>query len=402
MSLLGNFFKRENSGTVAIIFGLSVIPVMGAAGIALDIHRSASAETKMQNAADAAAIAGVMAEEPSEQKRVAVALAHFAVNDASATIPTVSASGTSRRFTVNASVEVPTAVMIAFGIPSMTVRVTATAERMDSMPACILGLNQTESDTVKMSGNSVFFAKNCAIYSNSSSPEGMVIQGSTNVSADGYCSVGGVKTTKILKPTPQENCSPAIDPFVGLPPPAVNACKFNKVSVKPNTKAVLKAGVYCGGVDLKGEVTMEPGTYVFRDGALNINSQANVQAKDVLFYFTGTSAGFDVNGGGGSHIEAKATGPYGGILFMQDRTSNLGSVNKVNGNSSSRLVGAIYTPTQRVVVNGTAGFGQNSPFMPIVADKIEITGNATVEIDASGIDLPSPLPQMGAGVRLTN
>jgi hypothetical protein len=74
----------------------------------------------------------------------------------------------------------------------------------------------------------------------------------------------------------------------------------------------------------------------------------------------------------------------------------------VNGNSSSRLVGAIYTPTQRVVVNGTAGFGQNSPFMPIVADKIEITGNATVEIDASGIDLPSPLPQMGAGVRLTN
>ncbi len=53
-------FRRSNSGNVAIIFGLAVIPIFFAAGIAIDYSRAADAQASMQAASDAAAISAVL------------------------------------------------------------------------------------------------------------------------------------------------------------------------------------------------------------------------------------------------------------------------------------------------------------------------------------------------------
>src|SRR3954452_22207735 len=50
-------FAKDSSGATAIFFGLSILPVMGFAGSAIDYGRSIAARTEMQKAVDATALA---------------------------------------------------------------------------------------------------------------------------------------------------------------------------------------------------------------------------------------------------------------------------------------------------------------------------------------------------------
>lgn len=52
-------FARDPRGSIAIIFGLSMLPLTALAGAALDYHHAHSVNTKLNAAADAAALAGV-------------------------------------------------------------------------------------------------------------------------------------------------------------------------------------------------------------------------------------------------------------------------------------------------------------------------------------------------------
>lgn len=49
-------FRKANSGNVAIIFGLAIIPLVGATGAALDYSRGSNARTALQGALDAAGL----------------------------------------------------------------------------------------------------------------------------------------------------------------------------------------------------------------------------------------------------------------------------------------------------------------------------------------------------------
>lgn len=50
-------FRRDRSGATAVLFGLTLVPAMGLAGVALDYARAASARSAIQNAVDATALA---------------------------------------------------------------------------------------------------------------------------------------------------------------------------------------------------------------------------------------------------------------------------------------------------------------------------------------------------------
>ena len=52
--------------------------------------------------------------------------------------------------------------------------------------------------------------------------------------------------------------------------------------MQPNEQKTLAPGIYCGGLTIKGGLT--------------INSQAAVSGSGVTFYLTGSGAGFSING----------------------------------------------------------------------------------------------------------
>ncbi len=192
------------------------------------------------------------------------------------------------------------------------------------------------------------------------------------------------------------------DPFEKLAHPASVGCDHTSVSVDPKQTKTLRPGIYCNGLALKGTATLEPGVYVVKNGPLLISSQATVRGTGVTFYLTGTSAGFSMEGGASMDLKAPTSGAYGGILVFQDRASNPGFENRVAGGADSIIVGAIYTPTQKVTVSGGSGFGQKSPFMTIIADQVRISGSSTSSTNMTGISLAAPLPQSLSGARLTH
>ncbi len=392
---------KHRSGNVAIIFALALLPVMGAVGAAVDFARISNVDRRLQNAVDTSAIAGLLTRSAASQDRHAAAEASLASNY-NGPPATLATSGDSQIYTATADLDLPLAFMPLFGFDTAPVSATATAVKVfDNPPPCVLALNGSKPGAVTITGNADVVTSNCVIYSNSEDPAGMKIMGSANVVADGLCSAGGVQTNKALVPAPKEYCAQLADPFAHVPAPSYASCTANNVSTKPNKKTTLSPGVYCGGLDLKGEDTLQPGTYVIKNGGLKINSQADVQGTDVLFYFTGTNAGFDINGGASLDLKAQTTGPHAGILFMQDKFSNAGADNKLNGGSDGNLVGAVYAPTQKVTFNGNSGFGQQSPFMPIIADEVHISGSTELNIDMTSLSLPYSLPATESGIRLS-
>jgi hypothetical protein len=394
-------FKGEQRGNVGLMFALSIIPLMFGAGAAVDYSRAATVKTQLQSAADAAALAGANSNDQSSSARTAAAKSFFSSenggsydpNLSSKPIVSISASGTD--VSVEASASVRAVLLSVAGVSHIPVHVKAIAGRnANGPPICILALNPTASGAVTFSGNSSFKAKKCAVYSNSSSDSGITLGGNATIEASAFCSAGGVSDSVGVTPTPLKNCIPVADPFAGIEVNTGNMCNFTNVSVQPNVTATLSPGVYCGGLNIKGTVTLTSGLYVIRNGQLNINSQATVTGDGVTFYMKGNNAGFDISAGGNITLSAMTSGDYKGMVLVQDRNSNSGGNSSLNGNSGTIIKGAIYAPTQTVSINGSGSFGQSSDFMPLIADQIHITGSSVVESDLTAVETIDPIPRM--------
>ena len=73
-------FRKGDSGTVALIFGLAAIPLVLAVGSAIDYSRSSTVENMLQVALDGAVLAVARSEGKPEQQRIALGTQHFAQN----------------------------------------------------------------------------------------------------------------------------------------------------------------------------------------------------------------------------------------------------------------------------------------------------------------------------------
>src|SRR5690349_17197166 len=52
-------FRRDTKANVAIMFGIAILPILGAVGVATDYSMATRMKAKLQSAADAAAIASI-------------------------------------------------------------------------------------------------------------------------------------------------------------------------------------------------------------------------------------------------------------------------------------------------------------------------------------------------------
>jgi Flp pilus assembly protein TadG len=389
-------FVQDQKGTMASVFALTTIPLMLASGAAVDYSRATLSRTKLQTSVDNAAMKALLT--PLHLREATVSAI---MTKQDGVTPDIRISGDENEVTVVASGTVNTSVLSAVRIESVGIQARARAVKMfEGLPPCILALNQSASGTITFAGTSQFQAKDCVVHSNSTHGSGMTMEGGAVPVAAGFCSVGGVSTSRAITPTPREYCERMKDPFDDLPKPLTGGCDYNNVSVDPKQKVTLKPGIYCGGLALKGTVKLEPGVYVVKNGLLTITSQSSVVGHDVMFFLTGTNAGFSFDAGGTLDLRAPRKGSYGGVLVYQDRASNPGYDNKLVGSSDSIVIGGIYTPTQMVTLQGGSGFGQTSSFMPVIADRVRVAGSTTTSSNLDGFDLVKPLPKSFSGVRL--
>jgi Flp pilus assembly protein TadG len=387
-------FRKDERGNIAIVAGLVLPVVVGAAGVAMTYSSASSSRASMQMAVDAAVLAGAgLPDGASATDKVAAAQKIFQHNVKS--FAQSSVRGIAATFSVDGDVVSGTATGSAVnpfggivGSQSFSLSVKAAARKNEAR-VCVLGLNGFDRGSFDINGNPVFDAA-CAVQANSTNSSGMTQEGRAPVKAKKFGVSGGHKTNN-FDPVPEERSTRIADPYASLPFPTVGHCDKNASILKITDDTTLTPGTYCGGVHVSAgaRVTLQPGVYVMSDGPFWATGNSTVTGDKVMIGFTGKDSSLYVWGNTSVSLTSPTSGPYTNMQFMSDRNSSAtnhlwvsvgGNDFGFTGAPKLQYDGVAYFPKQNFWVFGNARIEANSPSMVIVADKIWVQGRATTKI----------------------
>lgn len=388
-------FRKSQDGNTAIMFALTLPIVVGAAGLGVETGYWYFMDRELQTAADVAAYAAAVEKRGGstnsniDAAALSEAEAH-GFNHATGSI-TVNHPPTSGTHQNSSSVEVILSMpaerffSAIYSTEEVTLHARGVASYSSGGDACILGLDPTAAGTVTFTGNALTMINGCNVMSNSLANDSLIVSGSADVTVPCVLAAGGTSTDDGLTLTsctePQANVPPANDPYVNKTPPTVSGSCLTLPS--SNAAATLSPGRYCGGGNLKGTKTFNPGVYIIDGGTFRINASANVSGSGVTFYLT-NGATVDFNGTATITLSAPTSGSYRGLLFWGDKNNPYNS-NKFNGTAASKLTGAIYLPNQDMEFLGN--FSGNNGCLRVVARTVKFTGNTTMNSDCSAAGL---------------
>jgi Flp pilus assembly protein TadG len=418
--LPGAALRRDERGSVAIIFAMIAVPAVAIAGGALDIGTALKAKIQLQQASDAAALAGAsLPEEATTAERIATAEAFFAANAGTTGItPSVSVNG--RTVAVSAARSVPTTFLKLAHVPSLSVAASGTAtpnfenvnnNGPENGKACILALDPNSDDGIHIQGDNDISMLGCWAHTNSTKPTAINANGSQAMATGtGFCAVGGhVTPHDNFQPAPTTSCAVTPDPFATVGAyetaaytPTYEAltlptnCVANNLSLRKGT-FTLQPGRYCGGIEMRAHarVTMQPGIYYIDNGQFLTQSGTNITGNNVLIYLVGANSTMTVIGGGTVNLTGRNTGSsHAGFLVIQHPDAARMGQSNIQGGGTFNLEGVIYMPTQRIEVAGQGDVNGNSRYFGMIAKDFYFRGNGQfhTKVHTAGAPMPDLMP----------
>jgi hypothetical protein len=256
------------------------------------------------------------------------------------------------------------------------VSVSASAEATIDEPGndfCILALDDDAEGALSISGNVDVDMPDCGFAVNSTDEASLVLNGSYDIVigdvhlAGGYTENGnGDFEYEALR----TNARRLADPYSDLAIPSFTGCSANSMRSpqRYNRNSTLSAGVYCGGITVTGNntINLNPGVYILDGGGLNISGNGAFNAPGVTIILTnsrhgasGTYGSFDISGGRDFFFSAPTSGSTAGVALYQDRNAPTSGTNTVTGNGDVEVDGAIYTPSQEINFGGGRDIGSD-------------------------------------------
>jgi Flp pilus assembly protein TadG len=447
-------FLADRRGAVALIFALASTVLLGLAGGGIDYTRMVYRRSQMQNAVDAAVLAGgnTLKLSPSNSTAVASIVQRLIAENAPSPPDrplSVQVTVSSDKTSVSASAT--DTFKLAFGafvgLKTSPITVRSTARIMGKMRLCLLTLDPGAVGTLHLETNANLSATSCSLYADSSSPQ--AIQGDNNAiaKADTICSVGGSNTARAnFAPPVTSGCPSITDPLTGaITAPAPGAC----VSVSPaagpgpgkgpggpaagnvaiTASTTLDPGTYCGGLHISGSasVTLNPGVYIIKDGPLIVDGQASMTGQDVGFYFMGDAAGLRFDANTTISLTAPVSGPLAGFLMAEQPTVSApvppppgpagsppappGPPSKplreyrIISNNARTMLGTIYLPAGRLIIDGSAAVSDQSAYTVIVVQLLDLYDGPTLYLnanyDATSVPVPKGVGPLNGKILLT-
>jgi Flp pilus assembly protein TadG len=431
--------RSRQKGFAAIVYALMILTLMGFAGFAVDVGYMQYQKRRLQAAADAAAMGALRELELGNTDLTTAGQNDSALNgytngtnNTTVTIsnpPTTGAfSGQSTAIMATVSKQIPTFFMQMAGQSNETLRATAVAQTSStygSVGGCLFAMNASASSALAVDGNATVSTA-CGAVVNSTSSSAFEMAGSSvfqlatgaQVGVVGSSDMKGGAVLEQMQGTSYVNVTPVkiasfSDPLANVTAPTptsmslagYNVLNQGTYSVNPNKSASLSPGIYCGGMDFKGTVFFNPGIYVLAGGGMSVNSQASLSGTNVMFYNTSSSSAawgcttssgagsFTFNGGATINLESTTSNSPVGVLFMDDR-SITGLSHSILGNSTSTFDGALYFLHASIRFQGT---NKTPGFLYVVADTIEVTGNANLANDKSDLASVNTLAPSSTG-----
>jgi hypothetical protein len=416
--------RKDQRGTVSIIMGLLIVPLVGALGIGFEVSSWYMTGRGMQNAADAAALAAATnggANYDVEAKAVA---AQYGFVDGANNI-TVAASNTATCpgggntcYGVTISGAVPLLVSQVVGYLGDTTLNGAAAKQLSSVAIakamvtpqqlCMVALASSgAAQGIRTNGSPVANMNGCNVMSNTAAQCNGSNLGAGLGLAHGSSNGCGVKSVSGVDVV----ADPYYNRRTNIPALSDSGCGGNypQETRHGNTYSVATSNQLSGTLTLSGGNNFKCGDHmltadtvidtggaaavlVIENGQLDLNGHA-LTTKDgsaVTVVFSGadtagtnyTHAPTDnTNGSGGRlDINAPTSGPWSGVAIYQDPSLTRGLDVAAAGNSPTwNISGLIYMPHASVTLKGAvdkAAHGQSCVVM--VADNFQISGTAGI------------------------
>ena len=396
-------------------------------GLAIDAGYLELVKTRMQTAADAAALGGVQeikmngAANVVSAARADAALNGFTngLNGVTVTVNNPPSGGYSTGDSTGVEVivaqQVPTFFMSLVGSSSVALQARAVAHQ-GSGTTCLHVLDQSAAGAFTAS-NGATVQTGCGIDVDSSSATAFTVTGGTTVTTTTIASYGGLSVkggSRVTATEVQVNGTSSVtggstmtpsattggvaragDPLAYVPAPTAGACNHTNYTAGGGQTLTVYPGVYCNGMNLGNgaHVTFSPGTYILEGGGLNINGGVTATGNGVTFYNTAgggySYAPFNFGNGANITFAAPTTGSLAGILLFQDRSIVSAAMNQFVGGVSMNLSGSLYFPTTPVTFSN--GSSSSSPYSIIVAKTVVFTGGTKLNNDYSSLPGGSPI-----------
>jgi Flp pilus assembly protein TadG len=387
-------FVRDCRAGVAPLLALAIIPLMGAAGAAVDYSRANSARSAMQGALDAAALA--MAKQGLSNSSITQqAKTFFDGNFVRPEVENVQVSAALSpvsggiMLTASASGSVSTQMLGVMGFSNIAIStksgVVVTADSL----GCVLSLNPSASAALTGKGSTSVDLKGCSLYDNSVNATAMTVGGSANISALSVGVVGGISGADKLITTDGvlTGIGAVTDPYAGATFPTAGTCSAN--NFKANKDEKISPGVYCGGISVNAgaELKLDPGIYYIDGGDFTVNGGGTVTGTGVTLVFTAKNRSdwptATINGGATINLTPPTSGPTAGIVMFGDRNMPVGTSYKLDGGANQYLAGAIYFPQGAVEFAG-GGVATSTSCTKIIGNTVAFVGNSSLAINCSG------------------
>jgi Putative Flp pilus-assembly TadE/G-like len=400
-------FRAAEGGNVAVIFALTLLPVMTGVGAAIDYSRANATKEAVQSALDGALLAGAK-DGSSTWKTVAanVFSSNLAAKSISFSTPAFSKDDANSFYTGSVTASVPTSILSVIGINSMGVTAGGRATAAEGDNSCILTLDKGQPKShiaLKLNGAPVVNLSGCSIRSN------------TSVDCNGHdgnmtktYAAGGVSSCN--KPQPGSATVP--DTFADLAKNITSLCGANTTGATwtpgaiPNgagTKpAVVKTGYteyhICGNLTvsgsgfLTGSAPATDSVIVIENGSLIVANNAVINTARTAIVLTGdnnSSAKIQFPNGAGKQATltlsppSTASNPWQAVSLYLDPKLTKAVDNTWGPGAAFNADGLVYLGTSNVVTDGDTA-SANSKCSKFVMNSF--TTNGHVELNFAQVN----------------
>jgi hypothetical protein len=391
---------RARFGGTATLFAISVPVVAVLACGAVDLSSVITDRQKMQDVADAAALAGARELTVANVQGVtdrAQAFANEQLTDVAtrvkfttvATIPQDNSSITVRMLGHRASF---------FGnlLPAggWHFDVHATAGPVERMPLCVLG----SGGDIALGDSSRISANSCLVHSNAN----LNVPAPASLDAGAAEAVGSAAGS--ISPAPQTGAPPIPDPFAGLNLKIPPSCNILDLLYDLGVN-ILTPGIHCGAITVRknSTVILLPGEHYFMRGALTLMENSTLNGSNVVLIFDNQS-NFAFMDHSSINLKGRTSGPFSGFVIATTPSNT--NTFTISSDAAHTLEGTVYIPNAPLVVSGSAiNVADQSNWTVIVAKGLQLSGSPNLVVNANYAASPVKTPPgvgAGRGAKLLN
>ncbi|MCY0899853.1 MAG: pilus assembly protein TadG-related protein [Firmicutes bacterium] len=346
---------RARHGQVLPLVALGLPLIIGMAGLSITIGSLYLSETRLQNAVDAAALAGAQEMAAGDANAVASQSALITQNDPAAANPTVTAENTPFDTVVaSATATIPGSFAALFGHKTFTLTARAVAQYGPGPAfdyAVFQGSTSTSSPLTFNGGDTV----TGSIHSNGNIDLTGSVSISGAVNAAGTIKETGNDSTGPLEPNQSVVAMPKWD--VPAPPTVESASTTSSITLNGN-QTLQGNWIVTGSVTINGSNNVIDGTIETTNGAsINVNGASNVITGSLI-----ALGGGNIAIGGDNTVDGSVVASGGGSITYGGNDTIEGTTeidNTTSSNATITLNGSIVAKGPVLAQGGSISLNGN-------------------------------------------